>query len=92
MLGNNAGSSGLTITDSINPPTASIAFYTDGSLSQDNQLASTVIGSTIVVPGNLTLVDTAPSVGNHTYKIRASVTSSTTNLTLKNLRLVAYEL
>lgn len=91
-IGAGTGTGFVAITDSINPPVATIILHRDGPGSISvQQIATTLIGTTIQYPFSMSFIDFPPS-GNAIYKLDVFVGSSTTNLTVSNLFISALEI
>lgn len=87
--GNNPGF--LSVIDAINPPVGIMAINGNAGDLSITEVSTSVIGATMTVPASMSIID-QPSAGTKTYKIRAKVLSATTNFTLQNIQIVAYEL
>lgn len=82
----------LRILDSVNPPVGTFYITKDASVDLTKQEVSVAaVGFQLTVPASLTYID-LPTAGVHTYQVRANVTSPTTNFTLANIQITAYEL
>lgn len=93
LYSDNASSPGCFQLDgATNPASAIISINRSGTGDiQSSSFGNNLIGSQMFIPANLTFID-IPAAGSYTYKIRVSVNSPTTTLSVKNLRLVMYEL
>lgn len=93
IYSDNASSPGCFQLDgATNPASAIISINRSGTGDiQSSSFGNNLIGSQMFIPANLTFID-IPAAGSYTYKIRVSVNSATTTLSVKNLRLVMYEL
>lgn len=81
----------LSVADSVNPPIGFIYINRNGTDLTKSEITS-IIGGATAVPASISFVDPTAGASTYFYKIRAQVVSGTTNFSLFNVKITAYEL